>query len=157
MSIEARQALVNSANTVFERDSQRSDLLDPSKTNTNLIALLGNLVEKGHIIQFTAIHSDHHDDSGLTAGPLHLRTHQGGPEGGYAADCWPLASTQPGDWLDASDSRFIAFCHDVGFDPFEAQRGLAGSAFTHDAVIAAGPGVFQDSGGDHIHIGVTGS
>jgi len=156
MSIEARKALVNSRNTIFQRDSQRADLLDPKKTNTDLIALLGNLVAKGHIILFTAIHSDHHDDSGLAPGPLHVGTHQGGAQGGYAADCWPLASTKPDDFLEASDPRFVAFCRDIGLDPFEFQRGLAGSALTHDAIVAAGRGFFRDDGGDHIHIGAIG-
>jgi hypothetical protein len=156
MSIAARRALVRSPNTIFQSDSQRQDLLDPSKTNTNLIALLGNLIAKGHIIGFTAIHSDHHDDSELAPGPLHIGTHQGGAQGGYAADCWPMASTTPGDWLDAEDPRFVEFCHDVGIDPFELQRGLAGSALTHDAIVAAGRGFFQDDGGDHIHIGAIG-
>jgi hypothetical protein len=154
LSIEARRALVNSPNTIFLHDSQRNDLLDPAKTNTDLIAVLGDLVAKGHIIGFTAIHSDHHDDSGLAPGPLHVGTHQGGAQGGYAADCWPMASTKPGDFLDARDPRFVTFCRDVGIEPFEFQRGLAGSALTHDAITAAGRGFFQDSGGDHIHIGV---
>jgi hypothetical protein len=154
MSLEARSKLVDSPNTVFTHDSQRTDLLDPAKTNTDLVALLLELVAKGHIIGFTAIHSDHHDDSGLAPGPLHVGTHQGGAQGGYAADCWPMASKKPGDFLDANDSRFVAFCHDVGIGSFEFQRGLAGSALTHDAITAAGRGFFQDSGGDHIHIGV---
>jgi hypothetical protein len=156
VSIEARKGLVNSPNTIFRTNTQREDLLDTTKTNTNLIALLGNVIAKGHIIEFTAIHSDHHDDSALAPGPLHVGTHQGGTLGGYAADCWPLASQKQGDFLDSSDPRFISFCHDVGFDPFELQRGLAGSAFTHDAVVAAGSGVFHDDGGDHVHIGCKG-
>lgn len=144
MSIEARQALVNSPNTFFQAQSQRDDLLDPNKTQTDLIALLTDLVAKGHIIEFTAIKSDHHDDSGLG---LHCHFN------GYCADCWPLASARAGDYLDSSDSRFVQFCHDAGFDPYEYQEGLAGSAWTHDAIVAAGSGVFHDDGGDHVHLG----
>lgn len=144
MSIEAREALVKSPNTIFNSQSQRDDLLDPNKTQTDLIAMLTDLVEKGHVIQFTAIRSDHHDDSYLGE---HCHAH------GYCADCWPLASTTPGDYLPASDPRFVKFCHDAGFDPYEHQVGLAGSAWTHDDIVAAGSGVFHDSGADHCHLG----
>ena len=144
MSQEARQNLVDSPNTIFQHDSQRADLLDENKTQTQLIALLSDLVSKGHIIEFTAIRSDHHDDSGLG---FHCHAH------GFCSDCWPLASTKPGDYLDASDPRFVQFCHNAAIDPYEYQEGLAGSALTHAAVIAAGSGFFTDDGGDHIHLG----
>ena len=65
MSIQARDMLVNGPNTRFQRQSQRNDLLDPGRTKTQLIALLIELTTKGHIILFTAVRSDHHDDSGL--------------------------------------------------------------------------------------------
>jgi hypothetical protein len=144
MSIEARRALVNHPHTFFQAQSQRDDLLDPSITQTGLIALLTDLVNKGHIIEFTAVKSDHHNDSGLG---LHCHWN------GYCADCWPLASAKAGDYLEAGDPRFTKFCHDAGFDPYEYQEGLAGSAYTHANVIAAGSGVFRDNGGDHIHLG----
>lgn len=144
MSLEARRALVNSPHTIFQALSQRADLLDQNVTQTGLIALLSDLVAKGHIIEFTAVKSDHHNDSGLG---LHCHFN------GYCADCWPLASATPGDYLDANDPRFTAFCHDAGIDLNEYQEGLAGSAYTHANVTAAGSGVFQDDGGDHVHLG----
>lgn len=148
MSLEARQALVHHPNTIFNAQSQRDDLLDPAKTQTDLIALLTDLcINKGHIFQFTAIKSDHHNDSYLGE-HCHFN--------GFCADGWPLASHTAGDYLDANDSRFHQFCHDAGFDPFDHQVGLAGSAYTHDNVVAAGSGVFHDDGADHVHLGANG-
>lgn len=144
MSIEARQALVNSPRTFFQSQSQRDDLLDPNKTQTDLIALLTDLVGKGWNIEFTAIRSDHHDDSVLGE---HCHAH------GWCADCWPLKSSRAGDYIDANDPQFARFCNDAGFDPSEYQEGLAGTAWTHANAVAAGSGVFHDDGADHIHLG----
>lgn len=144
MSVQARQALVASPNTIFQRQSQRDDLLAPDLTQTGLIALLSDLVAKGHIIEFTAIKSDHHDDSDLGE---HCHWN------GYCADLWPLASTTPGDYLDASDPRFSTFLRDLAEVACLYQIGLAGSAWTQANAIAAGPTVFRDLGADHIHAG----
>lgn len=141
---DTRKALLLHPHTFFQSASQWQDLLDAGKTQTWLIALLTDIVNKGHIIEFTAVKSDHHNDSGLGT-HCHFN--------GWCVDCWPLASATPGDYLDASDARFTKFCHDAGFDPHEYQEGLAGSAYTHDNVVAAGSGVFQDDGGDHVHLG----
>lgn len=150
MSIQARQALVASPNTIFQKQSQRDDLLSPETTQTGLIALLSELVDKGHIIEFTAIKSDHHNDSDLNPTPPHEGTHFGG----FAADCWPLASTRPGDYLDAGDGRFQAFLRDCASAAYLFQIGLAGSALAAVNRQAAGPTCFPDDGGDHVHIGV---
>lgn len=144
MSIDARKALVEHPHTIFRSQSQRDDLLDPNKTQTTLIAMLTDLVNKGHIILFTAVRSDHGDDSGLG---FHCHAH------GFCADTWPLASPRDGDYLESSDPRFVRFCHDAGFDTYDHQVGLAGSAWTHADVIAAGSGVFHDDGADHVHLG----
>lgn len=149
MSLQARQALVASQNTIFQRQSQRSDLLNPDVTQTGLIALLSELVSKGHIIEFTAIKSDHHNDSGLNPTPPHEGTHFGG----FAADCWPLASTNAGDYLDAQDPRFQKFLEDAADSPWLHQIGLAGSADCHIDRDAAGSTEFSDDGSDHIHLG----
>lgn len=144
MSIEARQALVASPHTIFQRQSQRDDLLSPETTQTGLIALLSDLVAKGHIILFTAIKSDHHDDS---AGGVHCHFN------GYCADVWPLNSTNPTDYIDATDPRFQRFLEDASVNPFLHQIGLAGSADCSADLHAAGETVFEDSGGDHVHLG----
>lgn len=147
MSQEARDAIVASPNTIFQHSSQRSDLLDQNVTNTNLIELVGDLLAKGHIIEFTAIKSDHHDDSALGR-HCHFN--------GFCIDCWPLASLTPGDYLSIGDPRCLAFLHDAGIDPVHYQTGLTPDAYTHDAITAAGSGVFEDDGGSHIHLGVVG-
>jgi len=147
MSLQARQALVNHKNTVFRAQSQRDDLLDPNKTQTELIALLMELCEgKGYPIVFTAIRSDHSDDSGLG-----LHSHANG----YCVDCWPLTSPVDGDYLDAGSGAFQAFLEDIAASPWLYQIGLGGSARTDGNRVAAGPTVFDDSGEDHVHIGTT--
>src|SRR5580704_16792274 len=100
MSQEARDVLVASPHTFFQADSQRTDLENEVITQTGLIALLTELLEKGHILEFTAVKTDHHDDSNLG---LHCHFN------GYCADLWPLASATAGDYLDAGDPRFQAF------------------------------------------------
>ena len=146
MSLEARQALVASPNTFFQAASQRTDLENPATTQTGLIALLTELVAKGHCIEFTAIKTDHHDDSALGE-----RCHFNG----YCADLWPLASATAGDYLDAGDPRFQAFLRDVSASTWLYQVGLAGSAWTSGNAVAAGDTVFHDDGADHIHCGAT--
>ena len=149
MSIQARDALVNSPNTKFQRNSQRTDLLDPNETQTDLIALLTELVGKGHIILFTAVRSDHHDDSGLGRPPNFVGTHAHG----WAADCWPLNSPNPTDFVDAGDPKMQQFLQDAAASTWLHQIGLAGSADTPENRTAAGMTVFSDDGADHIHLG----
>jgi hypothetical protein len=144
MSVEARLALVASPRTFFQNDTQRADLDDPATTQTGLIALLTELVAKGHNIEFTAIKSDHHDDSNLGE-HCHFN--------GYCADLWPLASETGGNYLDAGDPRFAAFLRDVDASQWTYQIGLAGTAWTSANAVAAGDSVFHDDGADHVHIG----
>jgi hypothetical protein len=146
MSQAARQALVDSPNTIFQADSQRTDLLDDTITQTWLIALLGDLVAEGYFLEFTAVKTDHHDDSDLG---LHCHFN------GYCADLWPLASATAGDYLDATDPRFVLFCASAAKSQYLYQIGLAGSAWTPKAIAAAGTTVFHDEGPDHIHLGAT--
>jgi hypothetical protein len=145
MSIEARQALVNGGHLFFQDATQSSDLLDPNVTQTDLIALLQYLVEKGYHIEITAVKSDHSDDSGLGE-HSHFN--------GWCVDCWPLASATAGDYMDAITDAFQAFLRDVAAAPHLYQIGLAGeaAAFT-DNFTAAGPTAFHDDGADHVHIG----
>lgn len=144
MSQEVRNALVDGPGTFFQDSTQRADLDDPATTKTGLIGLLTELVAKGHVLEFTAITSDHHDDSALGE-HCHFN--------GYCADVWPLASKAAGDYLDAGDPRFAAFLADVARSPYLYQVGLAGSAWTSGNAVAAGDTVFHDTGPDHIHLG----
>ncbi|GEM_PF-3489397 len=149
MSIQARDQLVNGPATVFQRNTQRIDLLNPDLTQTQLIALLTELAAKGHIILFTAVRTDHHDDSGLGRAPAFIGTHAHG----WAADVWILNSTNPTDFIDASDKRFQQFLADAAASPWLHQIGLAGSADVPANRSAAGDTVFSDDGGDHVHLG----
>lgn len=142
MSVEAREALVRSPNTIFQRDSQRSDLLDVNATKTELIGFLLGLAQKWPM-EFTAIKSDHHNDSDLGE-HCHFN--------GYCADMWPLASAKAGDYLDASDSRFQEFLRDAAQNQYLHNIGLGGSAYTNENMSAAGQSAFEDSGADHVHL-----
>jgi hypothetical protein len=142
MSIAARVALCEKL--VFQRPSQRTDLETVGVTQTQLIALLLDLTGKGHHIEITAVKSDHSDD-----GILGEHSHYNG----YCVDCWPLASATPGDYLDASDSRFQKFLRDAAASAWLYQIGLAGSAWTDANAAAAGPTAFHDDGADHVHLG----
>ena len=144
MSEQTREALVS--RLVFQRDSQRTDLLDINLTNTDLIALLKDLTDAGWRIEITAVRTDHSDDSGLG---FHCHAH------GFCADLWPLASGNAGDYLDAADERFQHFLRACAASPFLFQIGLAGEAWTTANAAAAGPTVFQDDGASHIHLGAT--
>lgn len=144
MSVTAREQLVRSPDTFFQRASERSDLLDPDVTQTSLIALLLDALKAGFIIEFTAVVSDHSDDS---AKGLHSH------HNGYAVDCWPLASSSAGDYLDAGDSRFANFLRACASSKYLYQIGLASSAWTLRNQEAAGSTVFHDDGDDHVHLG----
>ena len=144
MSLAARQYLVSKL--VFQHESQKQDLLNPAVTKTELIALLLDMVHAGLILEITAVKSDHHDDSNL--GYLcHFN--------GFCADCWPLADSTPGNYLDANDPRFQSFLRVASQSVWLHQIGLAGSAWTHANEDAAGKSSFQDDGGDHVHLGAS--
>jgi hypothetical protein len=146
MSLQMRHYVADHPHIVYtNRESQRADFLDESKVKSTLIALLADLLGKGHIILVTCLFSDHHVDGGL--GP-----HSHNP-GGVAIDCWPLKSTKPTDFLDATDSRFHAFLHDIAGDKYEYQIGLGGSCAIREDFAAAGSTAFADNGSDHVHIG----
>jgi hypothetical protein len=142
VSQQARDALV--AKLVFQDDTQASDLENVNLTQTQLIALLTDLTNKGWHIEITAVRSDHSDDSALG---FHCHAH------GFCADLWPLASAEAGDYLDATDPRFQSFLKDAAASSWLYQIGLAGSAYTDANVAAAGPTAFQDDGADHVHLG----
>jgi hypothetical protein len=144
MSQHARDWLVSHPNTIFQQDSQRADLRDSGTTQTELIALLIDVVQKGHIVLFTAVKSDHHDDSALGQ-HCHFK--------GFCADVWPLKSTSPTDFVDANAPEMAAFLRDAAHSAWLYQIGLAGSADTTGNSVAAGPTKFSDGGADHIHLG----
>lgn len=150
MSIQARQKLVDSPNTIFQNDSQRGDFLNPNIVKTEVVALILEIIGKGHFLEFTAVCSDHHDDSCL--GP---HSHKSGD----AFDCWPLVSARAGDYADASSPEMLSFVADLFASPWLYQGGLGGSSQTEEIIRAAGyqdyspPRLFEDGPQDHIHAG----
>lgn len=147
MSLAARHRLVSHPNALFRTDRQRQDILDPSITQTDLIAMLLGVHDAGVIFEYTAIKSDHSDDSCLG-----LHSHADG----FCADGWFNSERQLGAYLDANDPRFEHGLAVAAKSIWLYQIGLAGSADTHAAEVAAGRTVFADDGADHCHFGANG-
>lgn len=150
MSLQARKQLVSQL--VFQDPKvQEDDLLRVAPapgvlfhgTQTQLIALLLGLIIKGHHIEITVVQTHHGND-----GPH-------GHAGGYAVDCWPLASAKAGDYINASTEAFRAFLKDAAASPWLYQIGLLGDgADSEENFAAAGHTAFQDHGaGPHVHLG----
>jgi hypothetical protein len=142
-----RERLV--ARLIFQRDSQRSDLLDPASTNTALIAALYALTEGGHHLEITAVRTDHHFDG----------EGDGYHASGCAVDLWPLVDGTQGNYVSPETLAFRSFLQAVADVPYRMQVGLGGSAWTQANVEATGldlasASVFQDDGEDHVHLGV---
>jgi hypothetical protein len=153
MTSPTREELV--AKLVFQDASQKADLLDDSVTKTQLIGLLLELTVRGFHIEITAVKSDHHDDSYLGE-HCHFN--------GYCADCWPLNSPTPGDYMDASSPEFRKFLEAAAASSYRFQIGLAGDgpndptnyADSPANMAAAGSSAFHDDGGPHVHLGANG-
>lgn len=152
MSLAARQALVHGGHIFADTNAwphALTDLLDESKTSTELIEGLTYIVGKGYHFQLTAVNTDH----ATVDGPH-------GHNGGYAVDGWPLTGPTQGAWLDAGDAVFQRFLGDLSAYRGEAgqtfQIGLAGSAKSSANFAAAaqhGVYAFDDDDQDHIHWG----
>lgn len=142
---QTRHELVASPHTFFQNSTQLTDLLDDKITQTGLIALFVDLIDThGFYIEFTAVKSDHHDDSALGE-HCHFN--------GYCADVWPLKSPVAGDYLDAADPLFKKFIEAVAASEWLYQVGLAGTAWISQNAVAGGDTVFHDDGPDHVHLG----
>lgn len=146
MSQDVRDMIANSANFFWNDPCEKEDIRDPNRTQTYLISILQELHDKGWYIKFTSVRCDHSDDSSLG---------KHGHAGGFAVDCWPLASPHATNYLDASDPRFQTFLRDVAKAQYLHQIGLAGSAWTEKNIAACEGEAFHDDGADHIHIGAT--
>jgi hypothetical protein len=154
MSQQTRQWIVDHPHTKFR--GNEGDILDEGKTNTAVIGHVVFMLERGHIILFTAIDSDHSDDLELNPTPPHEGTHAGK----CAYDCWPLNSPDPTDYAVPGGIVMNTFLADGGECPYTYQVGEAGSAYTAaDVKLALGKHdpnsdfVFQDDGADHVHFG----
>ena len=140
MSIQARAQLCK--RLIFQDDTQRADLMDPAKTQTQLIALL-LAASNGRYLEITAVRTDHHDDSALGE---HCHAN------GFAVDCWPLHTLNAGDYLDAGEYGFSIWLASFVQSDWLHNVGLAGSALTYANLVTLGGKGFQDDGGDHVHL-----
>jgi len=146
--MQARKDLVDDGHLVFQRASQRSDLLDPNMIQTQVIAMLIYLTEHlGYDIEITALRSDHHDDSDLSPNGVGTHAH------GWGVDCWPLSDDNPGNYMVQDTHPFRQFLWDAAHGPFLLQIGLGGAAYNQGDIEAAGSTAFEDSASDHVHIG----
>ena len=130
MSIEMRQWVVNHPHThFFHEASNHADILNENKTKKNLITMIAYLLNKNHIIYFTAINSDHHDDSALG-----LHSHHNG----FAFDCWPMRTDKPEDYFDADEAGFLSFLRDASTSVYYYQIGLTPDCHTKAAIAVSG-------------------
>lgn len=148
MSLLQRQQLTSSPLTRFSSvvtapQNMRDDLLDPNKTHDSLIDYLSDVILAHNIpFEFTVIRTGHHDD-----GPH-------GHFGGFAADGWPLNSTNEGDFAPAQSTVMTKFLTAAAHSKFARQIGLGGTSNTpgNMATIAAVTH-FPDGTQDHVHLG----
>jgi hypothetical protein len=139
MSTQARQAVANSPKIKYTDSSQKSDLLDPAKTNTYLIAMLQWFLDNLWLpIMVLAVKSDH--------------SPTGQHYDGCALDCYP-ANWQTGEQSTCTDMMTAAAkC------PFTEAVGLGGITKKWKGNVNWNqPGsqystVFDDNDTDHIHI-----
>lgn len=146
MSIEARQALVDDPRLHLQHDTQRSDLLDPDKTSSWLVAFLQQLLDKsGHPILVTAVKTDHHPG-----------TYHNPADGsqGHAVDCWHA------DWATVGDDKVVDVMVAAGHiaatgSPTLLEVGLSGDAVKYETYVTwpADASVFvEDYGQDNEHL-----
>ena len=141
MSLQMRQ-YVESLVTI-QNSIAKGDLLDPSITQTDLVALLQRAVDTpangglNYKLTLTSIRSDHKDDSCL--GPH-------GHSNGYAVDCWP-----------DDKSQLQAFIQDMATsNKWVTKIGLGGAAQAVARNIDPGNTViFNDNDSDHVHLQTT--
>jgi hypothetical protein len=139
VSLTTRQELV--AAVQCANPSDISDLLNPQKTNTYLIALLSDLKGRcGHPLLITAVNTDHHPDGN---GHGHSK--------GWAADLWN------GDYGKVGDDKVFDIIKALVVNPYCWTIGLAGKAqqyaeASHSLVTDKRQIIFLDEGLDHVHV-----
>lgn len=140
MSMEARQAVANSPKMRYTDSTQKSDLLDPAKTNTYLIAMLqwflDNLWEP---ILVLAINSDH------------------SPSGQHVVGC--AIDMYPANWASGEQSTCQDMMTAASKCPFTEGVGLGGITKRWKGNVKWPSGacsqyfvLFDDNATDHIHV-----
>lgn len=142
MSVEVRESLVK--RLFFQDLASKSDLLDPNLTDTYLIEILTEILDRGYFLEITAVRTDHGPD-----GYLGVHSHQAG----RAVDCWPLISAKQNDYLDEDSATFRTFLSTLTKIQDIAQVGLGGTANSTYNMSLLGSLGFVDNGQDHVHIG----
>lgn len=146
MSQETRAALVNSGKLVFQRDSQKTDLLNEYKTNTWLVQFLIDLTNNcPYPILITALNSDH------SPGTWHNPP-------GRAVDCWHA------NWAEVGDDEILKVLQAAGKvaangAPTLIEVGLSGDAAKYQTYVTwpESAAVFVESWGqdnEHVHFAV---
>lgn len=122
----------------FNDEAARADLLDETRTNTYLIALLSDLIgryDRGGIL-ITAVRTDHPTPDGAWA-----------HSGGYAVDLVPA------EW---SQENAIALLRAAAANPYVWAVGLGGSFYGLESYVTwPNDGkctIFQDNDETHLHL-----
>ena len=143
MSTQARQAVANNSKMRYTDSTQKSDLLDPAKTNTYLIAMLQWMLDNLWTpILVLAIKTDH--------------SPTGQHYDGCAIDCYP-ANWQQGEQSTCTDMMSAAskcpFVEAVGLGGI-TKRWKGNVNWQIDSCQRQFFVLFDDNNTDHIHIAV---
>lgn len=139
MSLQTRQGVANLL--TFNDEQARLDLLDPEVTNTWLIALLADVIERSlHPLLVTAVCRDHSNDG---SGHSH---HEG-----WAVDLWHA------NWMTIGDERILDVLIACADSPYVWTIGLGGKAQQYFSAVSRAchdrrQVVFMDDGEDHVHL-----
>lgn len=142
MSAQAREAVANNGKMKYTDATQRSDLLDPSKTNTYLIAMLQWLLDNLWTpILVLAVKSDH------------------SPTGQHSVGC--AIDLYPANWQSNEHGTCVDVMTAAARCPFVEGVGLGGITKIWKAEIpwptsSGGCGqyfvLFDDNDTDHLHL-----
>jgi hypothetical protein len=141
-----REALVNSGHIFFDSSQApngESDLLNGSKTQDALIAVLQWLVAGGWHFEVTSVNTDHGYDGNL-GNLCHNPC-------GLAIDGGLLDGPNPGNYVDPSTQTFRDFGAYMAQSPHLQGTGLGGNYYSAANAAAFGSNTFQDNSQPHIH------
>lgn len=137
MSLQARQDLV--AKLTFTDGTQKSDLLDPTITDTWLIAMLTDLVTRcAEPIEILAVRTDHPSKDGPWA-----------HSGGLAVDLYPK------NWEGREKEAVVYVMKAVAENPYAWAIGFGGVTQQWQTYVSWPTRnfvAFNDSDEDHLHV-----
>lgn len=137
MSTQAREAVANSSKMRYTNPTQKSDLLDPSRTNTYLIAMFQWFLDN------------------LWLPELVLSVNTGRGSGLHSVGC--AVDMYPANWDSNEKQTCVDMMTAASRNPFCQQVGLGGVTKNWKSLVqwppeSVGFVLFMDNDTDHLHI-----